>query len=128
MKRNVGWIVLGIGLIALVVLLSVVFFSGRGWMGGYGGMMGGGYHMMPWYGSGGMGIWGWFWMILGWLIPLGIVILLIAGGVWLGNTLSQTKKGELRDKPQLQACPQCAKPTEAEWNVCPYCGNALQEV
>ncbi len=117
MKRNTIWIII-IVLVAIVLfLLPSLFMYGRsGWTDGYG-MMGGSGMM------GGYGMMG-GWMFLGWLIPVGILILVIAGGVWLGNTLSN--RNSAPPAAPARTCSNCGKPVAADWKTCPYCGTPLE--
>ncbi|WKZ35020.1 MAG: zinc ribbon domain-containing protein [Anaerolineales bacterium] len=119
--KKVDWWIVGI-----VAVLAVLFFFG-------GGMMLGnrGYGMMGGYGGHGMmGNWGtspfgWFGMglrmIFMWIIPIGIVALIVFGVVAL---VQQTG-----NPPQLatqNSCPNCGKGVQNDWQNCPYCGNALK--
>jgi membrane protein implicated in regulation of membrane protease activity len=98
-----------------IVLVLVLFFGpylfalmfpaiGHGY-----GMMGsrGGFGFFP------------FWMGLMWLVPLGTIILVVLGAVWLVNNLSGPKTVQGRN------CPSCGKSAQADWKTCPYCGNGL---
>jgi hypothetical protein len=88
MKSTLGWILaIVLGLI-LFLLLPGLWMMGRFWMGGYGGMMGGpgmigsGYNTMHSFGWGGM--------LLGWLIPVGVIVLLVVGAVALVNSMNKS--------------------------------------
>lgn len=117
MKRVNWWIV------GIVAILAVLFLFGGGMMWGnrgYGmmgapGMMGNwGYSPFGWLGMG-LG------MIFMWLIPIGILGLIVFGIVVLmrnnGNTLQSAS---------LTPCPHCGKGTQADWQNCPYCGTTLK--
>jgi hypothetical protein len=117
MKSTIGWILAIIfGLIFLLVLPGL-WMMGRFWTGGYGGMMGGpgmmggGYTFMHPFGWGGM--------LIGWLIPVGVIVLLVIGAVALVNNLNRS------GSPISRTCPNCSKPAQADWNTCPYCGQKL---
>jgi len=119
MRKNIGWIIAISLLIIILLILPGLFMFGRGWLGSY--------DMMGSYGymhGGMMGGWGTPWMFLFWLIPVGFLILVIAGGVWLGNALSN-RGPEAPSALPAQTCSSCGKPTAADWKVCPHCGNAL---
>lgn len=113
MKNTWKWI-LGIAL-ALVLFFGPYLFQlafptmgyGYGMMvSGRGGMMGG-FGFFP------------FGMGLMWLVPLGIIVLVALGIVWLINNIKGPKTGQGR------VCPSCGKPAQADWKTCPYCGNGL---
>ena len=116
--KKVNWWIIGI-----VSVLAVLFLFG-------GGMMWGnrGYGMMG--GPGMMGNWGyspfgWFGMGLGmifmWLIPIGILALIVFGVVSLVRTA-----GNPPQAIPLIPCTNCGKGTQADWQNCPYCGTALK--
>ena len=128
---RINWTqVLVFGAVVLVVfvlgitLLSVVF-GGWGMMGG-GGMMGG---WWPWwgetgrFGGGGLlgGLFGLIFTLLGLLIPIGLLGLLIVGGVWLVRNVGRATALPAPAK----TCPGCGRPTEPDWQNCPYCGEEL---
>ena len=87
----------------------------RGMMGGYGrGMMGG-------FGFAPFGLIG---MLLMWVFPLGLLILVVLGIVWLVRAVSRPTSQPL--VAPAKTCQNCAKPVQADWQNCPYCGAALQ--
>ena len=104
--KNVNWWIVGI-----VAIIVILFLFGGGMMSGYGyrdyGMMGG-----P-----GMGIG----MLFMWLIPVGILALIVFGVASLvrnnGNPTPSNFQG---------TCPHCGKGTQAIWQNCPYCGTTLK--
>ncbi|NOZ26695.1 MAG: zinc ribbon domain-containing protein [Chloroflexi bacterium] len=91
-------------------------------MGGWG-MMGG------WDGSarGGWGVWGWILPLIGLLIPLAFLALLALGGVWLfrQSGLSRNLPPASEQDASGKTCPSCGRPVQADWQVCPYCGQGL---
>ncbi len=110
-KKTLLWLIVGgITLVALVAIPSI-------WMWGHGnygyGMMSGGYY------PGGYGMMG-GWMRFGWLIPTLFLGLVIAAGVWAGNSLSQRNHTNAKI-----TCPNCSKPVETDWQACPYCSTGL---
>ncbi len=137
MKRNTFWIIGAVILVVLLLFLPGLLGRG-GWTGNNYGMMGNNTWMDNNYGMGGSwtdcdsgygmmsGRWGFF----GWLIPVGIFVLVVAGGVWLGNTLSNRRGNiPLAGAPSpasTQTCPHCAKAVDADWHTCPYCGTSLE--
>ena len=117
--NKVNWMVVSAASIAvlLVVLIGVSLLGG---FGGYGGWR---------MGPGMMGGWGpapsgWAGMLLMWLFPLGFLVLLALGIVWLVKAISQPGSGQL-PSTSVKACPNCHRPAQAEWHNCPYCGTAL---
>lgn len=113
MKKNTLLWIIGIVLLVIILLyIPSIFMSGRGdWMHDGYGMMDD-YDMHRGYGMMGGG-----WMTFGWIIPIVIMILVIAAGVWLGNTLSS--------RTAMRTCPNCSKPAKADWQTCPYCSTSL---
>ncbi len=134
--NRINWTqVLVFGSVVLVVflvglsLLPVFFGGGYGGMGpgmmGRSGMMGG---WCPWCGGTGrfgVGLIGSLFrlpfMLLGLLIPIGLLGLLIVGGVWL---VRSTARATVPSTP-AKACPACGRPAESDWRHCPYCGGEL---
>jgi hypothetical protein len=120
MKSKTGWILaIVLGLIILFLLPSL--WMGRFWMGGYGGMMQGP-GMMGGYGH--MNPLGFFGMALMWLIPAGILILLVVAAVVLVNRLN--RPGNAAPTTPDRKCADCGKAVQSDWTTCPYCGKSLQ--
>ena len=122
MKSTIGWILAIVFGLILLLLLPGLWMVGRFWMGGYGGMMGGpgmmgGYNTMHPFGWGGM--------LLGWLIPVGVIGLLIVGAVALVNSLNRSRNPTQPPAALSQTCPNCGKPAQADWKTCPYCGQKI---
>ena len=113
MKKNTLFWIIGIVLLVIVLLyLPSMFISGRG------GLMHGDYGMMDDYRMHReYGMMGGGFMPFGWIIPIVIMILVIAAGVWLGNTLSS--------RTHIRTCPNCNQPSKADWKTCPYCSTEL---
>jgi len=116
MKKNNWWI------IGIVAVLAALFLFGGGmvWgnrgygmMGGYGMMDNWGYSPFGWFGMG-LG------MIFMWLIPIGIIALIVFG---VASLVRNT--GNPQTAP-LTPCPNCGKGTQADWQNCPYCSTALK--
>jgi uncharacterized membrane protein len=117
--NKINWTAVGVFgvLVLLAFLVGVSLLGGRGY-GGWGmmgpGMMGGwGYNPLGWIG-----------MILMWLIPIGVIVLVVAGVVWLARTIGA---GSTRVAP-TRSCPSCGRGVQADWRHCPFCGSALASV
>lgn len=116
--KKTNW--LAITLVTILALL-VLFWIGAmigGWgYGGYGtmgpGMMSWGYSPFGWFGMG-LG------MLFMWLIPIGIIALVVFGVASLVRNTSNSAP-----VPQ-HACPNCGKGAQADWQNCPYCGTNLK--
>ena len=117
--KKINWLIVGIiGILALLFLFGGGVMSGwgygnhgyRGW-----GMMGPG--MMGW----GYSPLGWIGMLFMWLIPIGVITLIVFGiAALVRNSGNPTL-------PSSQSpCPNCAKSVQSDWQNCPYCGTALK--
>jgi hypothetical protein len=122
MKSTIGWILAIMFGLLLLLLLPGLWMMSRFWMGGFGGMMGGP-GMMGGYSN--MHTFGWGGMLLGWLVPVGVIVILVVGAVALVNSLNRS--GNLTQSPAVlsRTCPNCGKPAQVDWNTCPYCGQKL---
>jgi hypothetical protein len=72
-------------------------------------------HYHPFWGPG---------MFIGWLFPLSLLALLMAGIVWLLQAAGRSTTAPMTTPPAL-ACPNCGQPVQANWHNCPYCGTSL---
>ena len=135
MKKSTLFWITGIVLAAALLLFvpSMLMFGRSGWMhdSGYNMMegysnVGPGSSMMGDYGYGMLGgnMMGGGWMAFGWLIPIAILILVIAAGVWLGNALSN--RSRISSSAPAQSCSNCSKAVDADWSTCPFCGTSLR--
>jgi uncharacterized membrane protein len=122
MKSAIAWIAVAVLIVVLLVGLPILFrFTGLGWYGGMWdgrGMMGGHYgYFFPL---------GFLWMGLMMLAPVAVLVLLVIGGVALANNLTRTNPPTSQPAAaSSRTCGNCGKPAQADWNNCPYCGNAL---
>jgi hypothetical protein len=124
--NKVSWVQVAVfGIVALLVLLIGISFLPFGWRGGWGlgGMMGPG--MMGGWGGWGFSPFGWIGMIFMWLFPLGFLVLLALGGVWLFRQVTQGPAAGSPPAVLGKACPSCSKPVQTDWHLCPYCGQEL---
>jgi hypothetical protein len=125
MKSTVLWIIAIVLIVVLVLALPLLFrFTGLGWYGGMmgrGGMLGGHFgYFFPL---------GYLWMGLMMLSPVALLVLIVLGGIALVNSLTRTSTPAPPPATPVIAsgrtCGSCGKPAQADWNTCPYCGNAL---
>jgi len=70
---------------------------------------------------------GWLGMILSLFIPLGLLALLVAGGVWLVRAVSTNGSMFTPAKPVMNVCPNCGRNVQIDWRNCPYCSTVLEE-
>ena len=110
--------------VTITVTIVLLLLIGIGLFGGWG-IMGPGMTLAP-GASAGVGRWGfspfgWIGMIFMWLIPVGLIALIVLGIVLLVRNL---------DGPASfvsgRACPHCGKDVQADWQHGPYCGTALK--
>ncbi|MBI5955349.1 MAG: zinc ribbon domain-containing protein [Chloroflexi bacterium] len=119
--KKVNWWIVGIVAVLATLLLSGggMMWGNRGYgmMGGYGGpgMMGNwGYSPLGWFGMG-LG------MIFMWLIPIGVLTLIVYGVVALTRNA-----GNITPSTPLTSCANCGKGIQADWQNCPHCGTVLK--
>ncbi|MFH2104177.1 MAG: zinc ribbon domain-containing protein [Chloroflexota bacterium] len=119
MKNTWKWILGAVLVLAALVGLPALFNSLFGY--GVGGMMGGyGWHypMMSGWGFSPLGgIFMGLGMLLIWIIPLGLLFLVVYGAIRLANPT--------RPPAVVQTCANCGKAAQSDWKTCPYCGKAL---
>jgi len=94
-------------------MMSGWWSGGYGMAGGYGGHMGWGYSPFGWIGMG-------IGMLFMWLIPIGVLALVVYGVVALARN-----SGVNKPVTSQSSCPNCGKGTQADWQTCPYCGTSL---
>ena len=94
-----------IGLSLLPILFGGYWGMGPGMMGP--GMMGGVFSPV--------------FTLLGLLIPVGLLVLLIVGGVWVVRNIA---KATAPPAP-ARTCPACDQPIEPDWRHCRYWSEAL---
>lgn len=118
--KKINWTMVAV--FVIVVLLAFMVgtslfggwgYGGYGMMGGYGGHMGWGYSPFGWFGMG-LG------MLFMWLIPIGVIALIVYGVVAL------TRNAGNNTPASSASCPNCGKGVQADWKNCPYCGTALK--
>lgn len=122
-----NWVqVAAFGIVVLLVFVVGITLLSFGWRGGmmgsWGGMMGPG-NMMYGYSA----PWGWLSWGLMWLFPLGFLVLLALGVVWLVRAIGWPQ-GPSTSQPPVQpskVCPHCHVTVQADWQHCPYCGQGL---
>lgn len=126
----------GVALLALALganlLVTLLWGRAGGW--GYNGCgwndlamtLASGIGMGGWGSPGMMGFnpVGWIGMILMGLFPLGLIVVLVAGGVWLVQALTRNAVPPTAAGPS-RACPNCGQPAQTDWRNCPHCGAQL---
>lgn len=115
--KKTNWLTITLGVIlALIVLFWLGAWFGGGYR-GYGmmgpGMMGWGYSPFGWFGMG-LG------MLFMWLIPVGVIALIVYGVVAL------TRNAGNNAPASFTPCPNCGRGVQADWQNCPYCGTKLK--
>jgi hypothetical protein len=136
--NRINWTQIGV-FAAIVLVVFVVgitllpfLFAGWGMMGP--GMMGSGASegWCPFCGGTGRstggffgGTFGWPFMLVTMLFPLGLLVLVILGIVWLVRAVTQPPS---RTPPAPQTCRKCGKPVEVGWRVCPFCEEDLLQL
>lgn len=114
--RKINWYMI----VVFLIVVLLVFITGTSLLGswgyrGYGGMMGNwGYFPFGWFGMG-LG------MLFMWLIPIGVIVLIVYGIVALTRNTGNTPPS-VSHAP----CPNCGKGTQSDWKNCPYCGTTLK--
>lgn len=126
MNKTSPWLIVlyVIGGLLLLALLAglIVFFTTRWEFGVY---------RMPMH-LWGMHRWfypptvGWLWPLLMLFTPLLILVLSVLGIVWLVRSVSSNPPSTPQP-PNALLCPQCKRPLQSDWLVCPYCGTRLKE-
>jgi hypothetical protein len=114
--KKVNWT----AVVIFSVVVLVVFMVGVSLLGGWGY---GGWSMM---GPGMMGGWGfgpfgWLGMISMLLIPVGLLVLIVLGAVWLIRAIG----GGTSRASEMRSCPNCGRGVQPDWRNCPYCGKSL---
>ncbi len=120
--NQINWtqVVVFAAVVLVVFVLGIAFlpflFGGWGMMGP--GMMGG------WALR--YGVLSWLLMLTAMALPLGLLILLILGTVWLARGVSGPGAVPPPAPPSVQTCPNCGQAVQLDWRLCPYCGESLQ--
>ena len=116
--KKINWLIVSVT--SVIVLLFL--FGGGMMMGGWGnrgwGMMGGPGGMM---GGWGYSPFGWIGMLFMWLIPVGVITLIVFGVASLTRSA-----GNPTPPSPTSPCPNCGKGTQTDWQNCPYCGTVLK--
>jgi hypothetical protein len=114
---KINWTVLAVFTIVglIVFLIGISLFGGWGMMGGYHSRMMGGW---------GFGPFGWLGMISMLLIPVGFLVLIVLGAVWLIRAIG----GGTNRASEMRSCPNCGHGVQPDWRHCPYCGTSLNPI
>ncbi len=93
--------------------------AGVGGYGGYGPGMMRGFGVMP------FGLLGMLMMLA---FPVGLLLLVVIGVVWLINAANRPAQ-QVTPTPAapVKTCPNCQRPVQADWRNCPYCGAPLTQ-
>jgi len=102
---KINWGAIAAFVVVFLIVALVGMWGGRG--------------MMDWGGFGLIGLLG---MLAMWIIPVSLVVLIVAGIVWLTQAASRPAS---QPSVATRTCNTCGKPTQADWKSCPYCGTAL---
>ncbi len=115
--KKINWL-----FVAVISVIFLLFLFGGGMMSGWGnrgwGMMGGPGMMM---GGWGYSPFGWIGMAFMWLIPIGVITLIVFGVAALVQNA-----GNLTPPTSQNPCSNCGKGVQIDWQNCPYCGTALK--
>ncbi len=138
---RIKWTQVGVfaAIVFLIFMVGITvlpfFFGGYGGWGMMGPRMMGGERWGGWWpfcggtgrSPGGFygGIFGWLFMLPVMLIPLGLLVLLALGIIWVVRTVGRPS-GEA--EPSALTCPKCGKAVEVDWRVCPFCEEDLQKL
>ena len=121
MNKTLRWVLyILLGLVGLLVVIWILFSI----IGGYGyGMMGPGF---PWMDHMRFGF-SPARMIFGWLLGLGVFLLVVVGLVALVAALVRGSQSTPLSptNPAVSTCPNCGRVSQEDWKTCPYCGNPL---
>jgi hypothetical protein len=126
-NKKSGWIVAAILVAILLILLPGMWaWSHMGWYDSSYGMMGN-YGMMGRHSLFWLNPMSWLGMGFMWLVPVSILVLLVVGAVSLINSLNKPSVPKPTPPPSTDehTCANCGKPAQADWSVCPYCGQTL---
>jgi hypothetical protein len=119
--KKTNW--LTASLIAIIAILILFWigtmidgwgYRGYGMMGNYGGHMGWGYFPFGWIGMG-------FGMLFMWLIPIGVIALVVLGVMSLARNPGTPTAFAVQ-----HPCPNCGRGAQSDWQNCPYCGTKLR--
>jgi hypothetical protein len=123
--NKVNWTMVVVFTVVLVFAFLVGLSLFGGWLYGGWGMMGArgmGPGMMGRWGFSPSGWVGMFGMMFMWLIPLGILALVVLGIVGLFRSVSKGGGGPVTPD---RTCPSCGRAIQADWQHCPFCGQTL---
>ena len=137
---RINWTQIGVfaAIVLVIFLLGITvlpfLFGGFGWGMMGPGMMGGDWSLgwCPFCGGTGRspggfygGFFGWLFILPAMLFPLGLLVLLILGIVWLVRAVGRPSSAVAPSTPE---CPKCGKAVEVDWRVCPFCEEDLQQL
>jgi hypothetical protein len=130
MRNFWKYLLVGLLVLGLVLMVALPFFSrGLGFNRGFGMMGNWGFFPMtqapaPWAGVGGFGILGGLMMLLFMVLPIGLIVLAVAGVFSLLRRPDTTVIPS--DTPAAtRTCHACGKSADTQWTTCPYCSKKL---
>jgi len=124
MNRKINWWVI-VTLVFLAALALTFTSSLLRWGLGRDGSLSG---WERWRGGMDTGGWAWQLSVLPFrcLMPALFITLVVMGIMWLVQAASASP-GQGAGRPMLvPACAKCGRPVQAEWQICPYCGQNLK--
>jgi hypothetical protein len=129
MSKSIWLMIAAFALVALLLIGGIfpLWGMGCGWAAADGWGMRGSGIMWNWPLRSIMG--SWFFWSLGMLFPPALLALAIFGIVWLVQhmtALSRSATGLDAAQPGRR-CGTCGQPVQADWRLCPYCGQALAQ-
>ena len=150
MKNKLGWVLAALFGVLLIIFAAGALVFGRVWRFGL--------HTRPFgmmeHGFGFYFPLGWIGMALLWLIPIGLLVLIVAGAVSLVGAITGSRKSNttpttpppVTNPPAstgkiptttssatpttevqeiTRTCQNCGKSIQPDWSHCPYCGQEL---
>jgi hypothetical protein len=71
------------------------------------------------------GIFGWVFMFVALLFPVGLLVLLALGIIWVARRVIRPSSQTQSSSP---TCPKCGQAVEVDWRACPFCREDLERL